>query len=174
MQKSFLDAFLKDNDREGWTIPGKLPSVSLCLRRGNPGYNKPEAERNAFPRREELEWPIARTKYVNYNLCKSMLLSEVSGPEIGHGLIIYSAPKGSVTFFTEAFVEETEITGHPMLRLSVSAHPDQGNTPSEIDIFATLRHLDSKGEEGKLFPHSHAHVEPITNGRKSLLHWGCG
>ncbi|PNY26270.1 Uncharacterized protein TCAP_03796 [Tolypocladium capitatum] len=150
IQKSFLDAFLKGNDTVGWSIPGKLPPISLCLRRGNPGYNNPAAERNAFLRRDESEWPIARTVYTDYNLRTSMLLQESSGDgtdDVGRGIVSYSAPKGGVTFVTPALGKDMEVTGHPMLRLSISAEEDQGSVPSELDIFATLRHIDQEGNE---------------------------
>lgn len=70
VQRSFLDAFLKGEDREGWSIPGRLPPVDICLRRGNPGFNDAAAERAAFPRRKELAWPIARTLYTKFFLDK--------------------------------------------------------------------------------------------------------
>ena len=62
MQKSFLDAFLKDNDRVGWSVKGKLPPVSMAIRKGDMGYNNAQAER-AYQRRSESEWPIRRTIY---------------------------------------------------------------------------------------------------------------
>ena len=58
-QRSFLDAFLKDDDRGGWNV-GKVPKVNLTLRKGNKGFNKAMAERE-WNTRDEDEWPIART-----------------------------------------------------------------------------------------------------------------
>jgi predicted acyl esterase len=54
----------------------------------------------------------------------------------------------SLQFTTEPFQAETEITGHIVahLNVSVSADPD-GPTPSDIDLFVTLRHVSPKGEE---------------------------
>ena len=63
VQKSFLDAFLKGEDHEGWSVPGKLPPVDICCRVGDPGVNDAAAELAMFPRRQENEWPIARTQY---------------------------------------------------------------------------------------------------------------
>jgi hypothetical protein len=37
IQRSFLDAFLKDDDRVGWSERGKLPAVDMCIRKGDPG-----------------------------------------------------------------------------------------------------------------------------------------
>lgn len=48
VQESFLDAFLKGEDTEGWTVPGKLPAVDLCLHQGTPGVNNTAAELAAF------------------------------------------------------------------------------------------------------------------------------
>lgn len=90
VQKSFLDAFLKGKDDRGWSIPGKVPPVDICLRRGNPGYNDAAAERQAFPRRQENEWPIKRTIYTEYNLTTSMLMTPVN--DISVGTMRYEAP----------------------------------------------------------------------------------
>jgi len=55
LQRSFPDAFLKDEDRVGWSQHGKLPPVNLCVRRGDPGFNNSEAEAAMFSRRTENE-----------------------------------------------------------------------------------------------------------------------
>lgn len=149
MQKSFLDAFLKGEDSEGWSVPGKVPAVSLCLRRGNPGYNDAEAEVRAFPRRSELEWPIKRTVKTKYHLGASKILTSTTA-DIGEGVLSYEAPKGDIIFTTLPFTQETEITGHPILRLSVALRGRNGSTPSELDVFVTLRHYDAEGKESKL------------------------
>ena len=91
VQLSFLDAFLKGDDREGWTIPGKLPPVDMCLRMGNPGVNNPPAELAAFPRRKEFEWPIARTVCQNFYLTASKKLSTTPFQE--SGVLKYDAPR---------------------------------------------------------------------------------
>jgi predicted acyl esterase len=67
VQRSFLDAFLKGDDRVGWSQEGKVPPVSLVLRQGNVGFNDAEAEK-VYSRREENEWPIARTEYTRFHL----------------------------------------------------------------------------------------------------------
>lgn len=67
LQRSFLDAFLKGDDRVGWSTPGKVPPVDLVLRQGDVGFNDAEAEKT-YPRRTEMEWPIARTQYTPYYL----------------------------------------------------------------------------------------------------------
>ena len=147
-QKSFLDAFLKGQDDRGWTIPGKVPPVNLCLRKGNPGYNDAAAERHAFPRRTESEWPIARAVKQKYHLSASKTLTTATS-DVGQGILAYPAPKGDVIFRTAPFTDETEITGHPILRLSIALAELDGSIPSELDVFVTLRHYDAGGNESE-------------------------
>ncbi|KAJ9620385.1 hypothetical protein H2204_012295 [Knufia peltigerae] len=160
VQKSFLDACLKGDDPGGWlsTTPGSPPPVSLCVRQGNPGFNDAEAERLAFPRRAEWEWPIARTVYTNYHLRAAGEMSTTPPPTTvttasGKGTVSYEAPKGRKIFKTPPFTERCEITGHPTARLSVSLSPSSreeegpSTTPTDMDIFLTLRHYDRRGTE---------------------------
>ncbi|KAJ5692057.1 hypothetical protein N7462_001480 [Penicillium macrosclerotiorum] len=72
IQRSFLHAFLKGEDRVGWSVKGKLPPVDLVLRKGDVGFNNPDAERQ-YPRRQENEWPIARTQYTKFYLTSDRL-----------------------------------------------------------------------------------------------------
>ena len=147
-QKSFLDAFLKGQDDRGWGLASKVPPVNLCLRKGNPGYNDAAAELDAFPRRTELEWPIARTVKQKYHLSASKTLTTAIS-DVAQGILSYQAPKGDIVFKTAPFTEETEITGHPILRLSVALRELDGSTPSELDVFVTLRHYDTEGHESE-------------------------
>lgn len=152
LQRSFLDAFLKGNDRRGWSEKGKLPPVDMALRKGDVGFNDAAAEK-AYPRRTESEWPIARTQYTPYHLTPDMGLSinapteekKVSYPALGK----LDNPQ-LVQFTTAPFESETEITGHVVAHLSVScskASADQQTTPSDIDLFLTLRHISPEGKE---------------------------
>lgn len=51
-------------------------------------------------------------------------------------------------FTTEPFDAETEVTGHIVAHLNVSVSPDaDGPTPSDIDLFVTLRHISPEGHE---------------------------
>ncbi|RSL56817.1 hypothetical protein CEP53_006692 [Fusarium sp. AF-6] len=145
IQKSFLDAFLKGEDREGWSIPGKLPAVDMCLREGNPGVNDPVAERAAFSRRKETEWPISRTKYTKFFLTKSGKLTADVATEAG--VLQYDAQHGELNLRTGPFPEKTEITGHPLAHLLVSVADKEGSRPTDMDIFITIRHYDQEGEE---------------------------
>lgn len=180
LQKSFLDAFLKGEDRVGWSEKGKLPPVNMCIRKGDPGHNNAKAEAAAFPRRTESEWPIARTKYTKYFLHPDLSLSPYAAPVSDGKVLSYEAhgyapevpgvakpkpndsfrgherptdslePKPTqLQFSTAAFEEPTEITGHIVAHLNVSATPSKlsDSTPSEIDIFLTLRHVGPDGRE---------------------------
>jgi predicted acyl esterase len=147
LQRSFLDACLKGEDREGWLVPGKVPPVNLCVRRGNPGINNPEAERRTFPRRVEQEWPLARTQYTDYHLHPggSLDLYKPSSETVVKWEALDSG--SSARFKTKPAEKEIEITGHPWARLSVAASSLKGSTPSEIDLFLTLRHYDVSNQE---------------------------
>lgn len=151
IQRSFLDAFLKGEDRVGWSEEGKVSPVSLVLRKGNVGFNDAEKEK-VYPRREESEWPIARTQYKKLFLTPEQGLSW-DEPKTDRKKISYKAlgtlEKPEVLqFSTPAFEAETEITGHVVAHLNVSVSPDpSGPTPSDIDLFVTLRHIDPSGQE---------------------------
>ncbi|KAJ5978939.1 Peptidase S15/CocE/NonD C-terminal [Penicillium viridicatum] len=155
IQRSFLDAFLKGEDREGWSVPGKLPPVSIILRKGDVGFNDAKAEQ-AYTRRSENEWPIARTQYTPFFLhpggrlivdetaVKDLPVTKISYPALG----TLDNPQ-LLRVETEPFTQETEITGHVVahLNVSVTPHPDSEIIPSDIDIFVTLRHISSAGQE---------------------------
>ncbi|CAK7206117.1 hypothetical protein SEUCBS139899_008901 [Sporothrix eucalyptigena] len=153
IQLSFLDCFLKGNDYKGWTT-GKVPPVDLLLRKGDIGFNNALAEQS-FTRRAETEWPISRTQYTNYYLTPNQVLtpyanqlpntqSKITYKALG----TIDAPQ-LVQFCTPAFeAVETEITGHLVAHLNVSLSPEmRGPTPSDIDLFLTLRHIAPSGKE---------------------------
>jgi predicted acyl esterase len=155
IQRSFLDAFLKGEDHIGWSIKGKVPQVSLVLRKGDVGYNDAEAEK-AFPRREENEWPIARTQYRKLYLTPDMellwdgnkVLSQALPSKLTYEALGTIKQPRLIQFRTQLFEEEMEITGHITAHLNVSMSPyPTGPTPSDIDLFVTLRHLLPDGKE---------------------------
>lgn len=148
--KSFLDAFLKGEDRGGWT-DGTRPPVDLILRKGNVGYNNPEAEK-AFKRRFEQEWPLARTQYTKFYLTPDNLLT-LDIPSVKYDRISYRA-LGTIQdphfaqFTSHPLPAETEVTGYIVAHLNVSVTVLPGGTvPTDIDLFLTVRHLGSDGEE---------------------------
>ncbi|KAG7133493.1 putative serine esterase like protein [Verticillium longisporum] len=154
VQRSFLDAFLKGEDRVGWSEPGKVSPVTLVLRKGDAGFNDAEKEKN-FPRREEQAWPIARTEYTQFHLTPDLGLT----PDAAHeslsdrAKLSYRAlgsldDQQVLQFVTSPFEAETEVTGHVTAHLNVSVTPDtSGPTPSDIDLFMTLRHIGLTGQE---------------------------
>lgn len=155
IQRSFLDAFLKGEDRVGWSVPGRVPPVSLVLRKGDVGYNDAQAER-AFARRDENEWPIARTQYRKLYLTPRMGLTWDEGTILPSSLpekLSYQAlgtlqTPHMLQFTNPPFEAETEITGHITAHLNVSMSPfPTGSTPTDIDLFVTLRHLLANGKE---------------------------
>lgn len=152
IQRSFMDAFLKGEDRAGWSVPGKLPAVDMVVRKGDLGFNDAEKEK-AFPRREELEWPIARTQYTRWYLTPDKELS-TSEPAIEHPSKMSYEALGSmgdqklVQFTSPPMTEETEITGHLVAHLNVSASPYIGGpVPRDVDVFLTMRHISAQGKE---------------------------
>ena len=145
LQRSFLDACLKGADLDGWLIPGKIPPVNLCVRRGNPGFSDPMLERATFPRRMESEWPLPQTQYTDYHLHPDGTLSPEQPREAA--VAKWEAPSGDTLFRTKPINHEVEITGHLVARLSVAVSARDGNSPTEMDLFVTVRHYDPAGSE---------------------------
>ncbi|KAK5105814.1 hypothetical protein LTR62_002117 [Meristemomyces frigidus] len=154
LQRSFLDAFLKSEDRLGWSEKGKLPPVDMVLRKGDVGFNDAEAEKK-YPRRTEAEWPIARTQYTKFHLHPDHTLAQDhpycgSERKISYKALGLLEKPQLIQFTTHAFSAETEITGHITAHLSLSASkasPEQESTPSEMDVFLTLRYISPQGKE---------------------------
>ncbi|KAI1503557.1 X-Pro dipeptidyl-peptidase C-terminal non-catalytic domain-containing protein [Biscogniauxia marginata] len=150
IQRSFLDAFLKGEDRVGWSVPGKVPPVTVTLRKGNVGFNDAEKEK-AYPKRQEDYWPIPRTKYTNYYLTPNQGL--VTSPQDSESKQVSYLALGTlenpqaVQFTTPPFDKGTEITGHVTAHLNVSMTPEEAAGEKDIDIFLTLRHLDADDQE---------------------------
>lgn len=153
MQKSFLDAFLKGVDTAGWST-GEAPKVGLKIRTGDVGYNDAEAEK-AYPERFETEWPLPDTKYTRFHLTPNQSLSTSPPSQTAEQQISYQAlgdlkQQHLIQFASKPFEEETEFTGHIVAHLNVSASADTSDSktsPSDIDLFLTLRHLDAAGKE---------------------------
>ncbi|KAJ6086149.1 hypothetical protein N7486_010430 [Penicillium sp. IBT 16267x] len=151
IQRNFLDAFLKDEDRVGWSVKHAVPAVDLVLRKGDVGFNNPEGEA-LFPRRREHEWPIARTTYVPFFLGPDHQMSErkasSSPKKIGYRALGSLCNPESISFQSPPFQSETEVTGHIVAHLNVSVSKDPwGPVPSDIDIFITLRHFSASEKE---------------------------
>ena len=145
LQRSFMDAFLKGDDREGWST-GKAPAVDLVLRNADVGYNNAVKEL-AYPRRTETEWPIARTKYVPYYLTPDKVLTTAKRQQASSSKVSYDAlgtleKPSLVQFSTPPMEYTTEITGHIVAHLNVSMNAYIGGSlPRDIDLFLTLRYF---------------------------------
>ncbi|KAJ4347342.1 uncharacterized protein N0V89_011283 [Didymosphaeria variabile] len=147
IQRSFLDAFLKGEDREGWSVKGKLPPIDLVLRKGDA-----EVEQQ-YSRRTENEWPIARTQYTNFHLTPEGKLARSLSTEkqckLSYRALGTIEEPQLLGFETAPFEAQTEITGHAVAHLTVSVSPyaTSENVPSDIDLFVTLRHISPLGRE---------------------------
>jgi predicted acyl esterase len=152
VQRSFLDAFLKDDDRAGWST-GEASKVDLVLRKGDVGYNNAEAEKT-YSRRTENEWPIARTLYTRYYLTSNQELTPQAPSALPQPVKLSYRALGNIDnpqliqFTTTPFTNETEITGHIVAHLNVSMSAlEKLPTPRDIDLFLTLRHISPQGKE---------------------------
>lgn len=153
VQKSFLSAFLKDDDYAGWK-DGRQPKVEITLRKGDIKYDSIEAASGeVYTRRAESEWPLDRTKYTKYFLGQDLSLGPEQPAAEVHDRLSYAALTNLDNqvyhrFTTTPFTQETEITGHIVAHVNVSVTPSVGGTvPKDIDIFLTIRHWDTKGNE---------------------------
>ncbi|KAJ1328861.1 hypothetical protein MN608_05590 [Microdochium nivale] len=154
IQRSFLDAFLKGEDRVGWSEEGKVAPVSLVLRKGNVGFNNAEKEK-VYERRDESAWPIPRTQYTPFYLTPDLGLTTTSKPrptdekrKVSYRALGTIKDQKFVQFSTAPLEQETEITGHVVAHLNVSVTPDpDGPTPSDIDLFVTLRYIGPDSNE---------------------------
>jgi len=150
IQKSFLNAFLKGQDTVGWSEPGKVAPVTVTLRKGNIGFNDAEKEK-AYRKREESAWPIPGTQYTDFFLTPDLSLetSKESGAskKVGYKALGSLDNPQVVQFISQPFEKETEITGHIVAYLNVSVVPENASDENDIDLFLTLRHLDSAGKE---------------------------
>lgn len=168
VQRSFLDAWLKEEDREGWTTKGALPAVDLILRQRNVGYNNPAGEKG-FTRRKESEWPLARTEYTPFFLTADQGLQYVRpgqplATKLSYRALGKGRPSDILNFTSAPFESETEITGHIVAHLNVSVSRDRwGSSPSDLDLFISLRHLSPSGEEIS-YTGSTGEPVPVTKG----------
>ncbi|WOO78222.1 Cocaine esterase [Vanrija pseudolonga] len=148
LQKSFLDAWLKDEDPDGWKLGpnAKIPAVNLLIRKGNPPYNTAEGDAS-FKSRVEKEWPLARTVYTPFYLTPEQTLS--LSPSTKEGTFeLEPLGKAKPIWFPFKFDKETEIAGHSTAKLvySIKGAPG-GTTPRDIDVFLTVRHIAPDGKE---------------------------
>lgn len=94
----------------------KVPAVDVLVRKGNPGFNKIEAERT-FKSRSESEWPIKRTQYTKFYLQSDLSMTSKSNQSTDATLSYEALTGEPLSFSTAPFDEETEITGHLLANL---------------------------------------------------------
>lgn len=124
LQMRFFDHFLKGEDN-GWD---RQPPLILTIR-----------DPRGPVRRDESEWPIARTQWTKYFLDTAGEALSVSAPAaqkadydaLGPGITLRSAP----------FASDTEFTGPVAAKLFVST------ATTDMDLFVTLRVFDPTGME---------------------------
>jgi predicted acyl esterase len=125
LQMRFFDHFLK-GEANGFD---KEPPVLLTIR-----------DPRGFVRRNENEWPLARTEWVKYALnAADMSLGENGAVSSAHAR--YDALGEGVTFRSAPFAEDTEFTGPIAAKLFVSS------STTDMDLFLTLRAFDPNGTE---------------------------
>ncbi len=146
--------------------------MTLTLRKGNVGFNDAAAE-SVYAKREESAWPLPSTQYTKFYLGSDKRLSPKQPDQSEKESQISYSALGSIEskdhfaqFETVSFEKETEITGHVSAHLNVSVAPDVSETSNEdkdIDLFLTLRHIDSSGNE-VLYTGTAGDGVPLTKG----------
>lgn len=116
LQKRFFNYFLK-GEENGWD---KQPKVQVNVR-----------HTNKFVMRHENEWPLARTQWTKYYLHGNGQLS-LEPPEKGEKLEFQAMGEG-LTFISQPFDNETEITGPAAAKLLLSS------STVDADVFLVLR-----------------------------------
>jgi predicted acyl esterase len=130
LQKRFFGYFLRGEDT-GW---GRQPTVLLNVRHVD----------GSFEVRAEKEWPLARTRWTRLHLHPEVdpeggLLTRRA--PVVRSSVEFEALGDGVTFTTEPFTEEVEITGPAAARLFISS------TTTDADLFLTVRVLDPHGKD---------------------------
>jgi uncharacterized protein len=127
LQRRFLDYFLKGIDN-GWD---REPRVLLTIRHVD-----------RFERRNENEWPLARTRWTKMYLDNSDKSLSKDSSSIKHsGKLSFRAELEDITFVSLPLEGTTEITGPIASKLFVSS------TTTDADLFLTLRAFSPSGSE---------------------------
>jgi uncharacterized protein len=149
LQKRFFDHFLKGEDN-GWD---QEAPVLLNIR--HPGER--------FELRREQEWPLARTQWTRYYLDPGNELLTTDAVDTERSASYTPLTSDGVTFWTEPFAHETEITGPVAANVFVSTEgPD-------ADLFLVVRVFDPDGQE-VTFAGSVEPAAPIAQGWLRLSH----
>ena len=136
LQKSFFDYYLK-SENNGWR---ERPSVQLQIRHVD-----------RFEERQEAEWPLARTRWTKFFLDPDRQTLS-SAPPSEARTVSFDAAGDGVTFLSEPFAEETEITGPLAAALRISS------STADADLFLVLRVFTADLREivfaGAIDPHT--------------------
>ncbi len=142
LQKQFYDHFLK-GEQNGWE---KRPPVLMTIRRPD----------GTTSRREENEWPLARTEWRKLYLDAASGALVESAPK-DEAQLSYRALEDAVVFTTPPLPAEIEITGPMAAKLFVSSSTE------DMDIFATVQAFAPDGTE-VTFPGASEPAAPIAQG----------
>lgn len=126
LQKRFLDHFLKGIDN-GWD---QTPRVQLNIRHVD----------GRFERRDEDEWPIARTQWTRFYLDASQMTMAAGLPPPAAKDTYASTGKG-VSFRTLPMAQDTEVTGPVAAKLFIES------TTADADFFLVVQVFDPQGKE---------------------------
>jgi len=126
LQKRFFGHFLAARDT-GWA---QQPPVQLNVRHVD----------GSFERRAEQDWPLPRTRWTRLFLDTNRMSLGANAPE-EYGSSDFEALGDGLTFSSQPFTEDTEITGPAAATLFISS------TTSDADIFVVLRVIDPAGKD---------------------------
>jgi len=156
LQRRFFDHFLKGVDN-GWD---RTPPVLLNVRHVD----------GRFERRDEYEWPLARTQWTRYYLDAETGTMAVGMPPPAGQARYETAGKG-LAFRSPPLAESTEITGPIAAKLFIES------ATSDADLFLVVQVFDPQGQEltfqGALDPNtpialgwlraSHRRLDPVAS-----------
>jgi predicted acyl esterase len=126
LQRRFFDHFLKGRDN-GWD---KTPPVLLNVRHAD----------GRFERRDEQEWPIARTQWTRFYLdAASSTLAAGMPPAAAKAS--YETMGMGLAFRTPPLAHETEITGPLVAKLFIES------ATTDADLFLVVQVFDPTGQE---------------------------
>ncbi|KAF2014095.1 alpha/beta-hydrolase [Aaosphaeria arxii CBS 175.79] len=168
-QKSFLSAFLKNDDYAGWTR-GLQPRVTYQTRKGPFDHKSIEsASGQIYSWKTAPEWPLPATKYTKYYLGPDLTWApEIPTIDI-HKRLSYPALTTLNNpfrhqFTTTPFEHEVEITGHIIAHVNLSVTRKPGGTvPKDIDVFFMMRHWNADGTE-RVFTGTIGDAAAVTRG----------
>jgi predicted acyl esterase len=108
--------------------------------------------------RNEDEWPLARTNYVDLFL-NSEELCLTPEPPVGGGAVEYDAAHGGSAKFRIEFAEDTELTGNMALHMWVESPEAE-----DIDLFVAIEKYDTNGDRVGFPFQSMFHDGPVALG----------